>query len=227
MEFKKKTAIVGIVYLAWQIGFSIAVSPLVFGILTAEQMGYTLATVPMGLAVGVLILVATAAVGRWTSAATWLFIPGLKHVKNREQFEQFWSMTLRGCDDGIIAETHWSGTVLPLLMLAFAGIGIPYLLNALIAIFLRWVIHVGAHLMFPRSKNGERAFGGVSFFAKGLLLSDIKNSIAFLISGNIIAPAMLHHLDAYVTTWTGNKERVAKKLGFSPEQKLRPITPSA
>jgi hypothetical protein len=212
-----KTVIVGAIYLAWQVGFSIMMSPLVLGILTAEQMGYTLSTAPMGLVVGVLILAIIAAVGRWTSAATWLFIPGLKHVKTREEFEQFWSMTLRGCDDGIIAETHWSGTILPLFMMAFVGIGIPYPFNAIPAIFLRWVAHVGAHLMFPRGEGGERAFGGVSFFAKGLLISDIKNSVAFLITGSIIAPAMLHHLDAYVTTWTGNKERVAKALGIPLE----------
>jgi hypothetical protein len=218
MKLREKTVIIGAVYLAWQVIFSIVMSPLVLGVLTAEQMGYTLATVPMGIIVGVLILVIIAVVGRWTSAATWLFVPGLKYVKTREQFEQFWSMTLRGCDDGIIAETHWSGTVLPLLMIALTVIGIPFPLNVIPAIFFRWLLHVGAHLMFPRGESGERAFGEVAFFAKGLLISDIKNSLAFLISGNIIAPVMLHHLDSYVTTWTGNKERVAKSLGISLER---------
>jgi hypothetical protein len=217
VDQRRKIALFGLGYIAWQIGFSIAMSPLVFGVLTAKQMGYTLETAFMGILVGAVILAATAVVGRWTSAGIMLFVPGLKHVKTKEQFEQFWTMTLRGCDDGIIAETHWSGVVLPLFMLAFAGVGIPYPFNAIPAVFCRWIAHVGAHFMFPRTESGNSVFGGASFLVKGLLLSDIKNSAAFLISGNIIAPAMLHHLDSYVTTWTGNKKRVAKSLGIPLE----------
>ena len=214
---EKKTKIAAVIYLAWQISFSIVVSPLVLGLLTAEQMGFTLVTLPMGLLIGALILGIIAAAGRWTSVATWLFTPGLKYIKNREQFEQFWSMTLRGCDDGAIAEIHWSGAILPLLIIALVLLGIPFPFNIIPAIFFRWLLHIGAHLTFPRGKAGEREFGSFSFFAKGLLISDIKNSLAFLISGNIIAPIMLHHLDAYVTTWTGNKERVAKSLNLPPK----------
>lgn len=215
MDQNRKIALVGLVYIAWQIGFSIAMSPLVFGVLTAEQMGYTLDTAFMGILVGTVVLAVIAAVGKWTSTSIWLFTPALKHIKTKEEFEQYWKITLRGCDDGIIAETHWSGVVLPLFMLAFAGVGIPFPFNAIPAIFFRWILHIGAHFMFPQTRSGHSIFGGATFLVKGLLLSDIKNSLAFLISGNIIAPAMLHHLDGYVTTWTGNKERVAKSLGIS------------
>ena len=64
---EKKTKIAAVIYLAWQISFSIVVSPLVLGLLTAEQMGFTLVTLPMGLLIGALILGIIAAAGRWTS----------------------------------------------------------------------------------------------------------------------------------------------------------------
>lgn len=215
LKRKIKLAIAGVTYVIWQIGFPILISPLVLGVLTAEQMGYTLNTVWQGIFVGIIFLIAIAATGIWTSTSIRLFSPALKHIKTREEFEEFWTFTLRGCDDGIVAETHWSGTILPLFMLGFAALGIPYPFNAIPAIFLRWIAHVGAHFIFPKTKKGYRVWGGNSFLLKGLLLSDLKNSLAFLISGNIIAPVMLHHLDSYVTTWTGNKEKVAKSLGIS------------
>jgi hypothetical protein len=215
MDQEKKIGLVGFGYILWQIIFSIAMSPLGFGVLTAEQMGYTLNTALMGIVVGVVFLAVIAAAGIWTSTSIWLFTPGLKHIKTKEEFEEYWKITLRGCDDGIIAETHWSGVILVLFMIAFASIGIPFPINAIPAILCRWILHVGAHFLFPLSKGGHNIFGGKMFLVKGLLISDIKNSLAFIISGSIIAPAMLHHLDGYVTTWTGNKERVAKSLGIS------------
>jgi len=216
MDQRRKILLFTLGYLAWQVGFSIALSPLVFGVLSAKQMGYTLQTVWMGILVGGAILVVIAAVGRWTNTSVWLFGPALKKVKTREQFEQFWTVAKRGCDDGLIAETHWSGIVLPLFMVAFSVAGVPFPLNVIPAIFCRWVAHAGVHFMFPRTKSGGSIFGGASFLIKGLLLSDIKNSLAFLISGSIIAPAMMHHLDAYVTIWTGNKNKVAESLGIPP-----------
>lgn len=215
MDRKIKLAIAGITYVGWQIGFPILISPLVLGVLTAEQMGYTLSTVWQGIFVGIIFLAGIAAVGIWTSTSIKLFTPALRHIKTKEEFEEFWTFTLRGCDDGIIAETHWSGTILPLFMLGFAFLGVPYPINALPAILCRWIAHVGVHYIFPRTKRGYRIWGERSFILKGLILSDVKNSVAFLLSGNIIAPAMLHHLDSYITTWTGNKERVAKSLGIN------------
>lgn len=216
MKIGKKTAAVGISYITWQIIFPIVISPLVLGILTAEQMGYTLATLPMGILVGAVLTVTTTGLAA-TPLGLNFYTRGLGHVKTREDFERFWSATLRGSDDGLIAETHWSGTILPLLMMAFAGLGIPYPFTAIPAIFLRWLGHVGVHLLFPKDAAGERLFGGVGFFAKGLIYSDVINSLSFLISGNIVAPAMLHHLGGYASTWAGNKKRVAKRMGIPLE----------
>lgn len=215
MDQRRKIGLFTAGYLTWQVIFSIAISPLVFGVLTAKQMGYTLENTWIGIAVGVGILAVIAVVGRWTTTSVWLFGPALRHIETKEQFEQFWTVAKRGCDDGLIAETHWSGVVLPLFMVAFAFLGIPFPFNAVPAIFCRWAAHVGVHLMFPRTKSGHSIFGGSSFLLKGLLLSDVKNSLAFLISGSIIAPAMMHHLDTYVTIWTGNKKRVAQSLGIA------------
>lgn len=209
-----KWIIVGIIYLSWQIAFSIAVSPLVFKILTAQQMGFTLDTVWLGLLVAAVTLIVTTLLAR-TKIAYGLYVKGLSYIKTREDFEKFWATTLRGCDDGVIAETHWSGAVLPLFMLGFGAIGVPFPFNAIPAVFARWATHVGAHALFPKEKSGERMFGGMDFIAKGLAYEDTVASIAFLLSGNIIAPILLHHLGAYISTFVGNKERIAKQLGLA------------
>ena len=203
-----------VIYLSWQVAFSIAVSPLVFGILSAEQMGFTLNTAWIGLLVGSVVIALTTMLAR-TKLAYGLYSKGLSYIKTREDFEKFWSISLRGCDDGIIAETHWSGVILPLFMLGFAAVGIPFPFNAIPAMFARWATHVGAHMAFPREKSGERMFGGMNFIAKGLAYEDTVASISFLLSGSIIAPVMLHHLGAYISTFAGNKEKIAKHLGLA------------
>ena len=214
MRFPKgKWIIAAVIYLSWQVAFSIAVSPLVFGILSAEQMGFTLNTVWIGLLVGTVVIALTTMLAR-TKIAYGLYTKGLSYIKTREDFEKFWSTSLRGCDDGIIAETHWSGAILPLFMLGFAAIGIPFPFNAIPAMLARWATHVGAHMAFPKEKSGERMFGGMNFIAKGLAYEDTVASISFLLSGSIVAPIMLHHLGAYLSTFAGNKERIAKHLGL-------------
>ncbi|MGD6805923.1 MAG: hypothetical protein ACQCN4_03075 [Candidatus Bathyarchaeia archaeon] len=215
-RIKGKSLAAAIIYLSWQVAFAIAVSPLGFGILTAEQMGFTLSTLWLGLFVAAVILTLTTLLAR-TSIAYSLYGKGLSYIKTREEFEKFWSITLRGCDDGFIAETHWSGAVLPLFILAFTLAGIPFLLSAGLAILARWTLHVGAHALFPKEKSGERMFGGLNFIAKGLAYEDTMSSIGFLLSGNIIAPILLHHLGAYLSTFAGNKERIAKRLGLEPQ----------
>jgi hypothetical protein len=202
-----------IIYLSWQVAFSIAVSPLVFGILSAEQMGFTLNTVWIGLLVGTVVIALTTMLAR-TKLSYGLYTKGLSYIKTREDFEKFWSTSLRGCDDGVIAETHWSGAILPLFMLGFAAIGIPFPFNAIPAMFARWATHVGAHMAFPKEKSGVRMFGGMNFIAKGLAYEDTVASISFLLSGSIIAPILLHHLGAYISTFAGNKEKIAKHLGL-------------
>jgi hypothetical protein len=195
------------------VAFAIAISPLGFGILTAEQMGFTLDTVWLGLLVAAVVLTLTTLLAR-TSLAYGLYVKGLSYIKSREDFDKFWSTSLRGCDDGLIAETHWSGVILPLFLLAFIALGIPFIISAALAIVARWATHVGAHALFPKEKSGARMFGGLDFIAKGLAYEDTVASISFLVSGNIIAPILLHHLGAYISTFAGNKERIAKQLGL-------------
>jgi hypothetical protein len=214
-NIKGKSLVAAIIYLSWQIAFTIAVSPLGFGILTAEQMGFTLETLWLGLLVAAAILTLTTLLAR-TNLAYGLYVKGLSYIKTREDFDKFWSVSLRGCDDGLIAEAHWSGAILPLFMLGFTALGIPFLLSAGLAMTARWAVHVGAHALFPREKSGARMFGGMNFIAKGLAYEDTLASISFLLSGNIIAPVLLHHLGAYISTYAGNKERIAQRLGLPP-----------
>jgi len=205
-----------IIYLTLQVAFSVAVSPLGFKILSAREMGFTLETLWLGLLVAAVVLTLTTLLAT-TSLAYGLYSKGLSYIKTREEFDKFWSTSLRGCDDGVIAETNWSGAVLPLFILGFTAIGIPFPFSAVPAILARWGTHVGAHALFPREKTGERMFGGMNFIAKGLAYEDTVASVSFLLSGNIIAPILLHHLGAYVSTFAGNKERIAKHLGLPPE----------
>jgi hypothetical protein len=176
-------------------------------------MGFTLNTLWMGLLVAAVVLTLTTLLAR-TNLAYGLYVKGLSYIKTREEFDKFWTTSLRGCDDGLIAETHWSGVVLPLFLLGFIALGIPFIAAAGLAIVARWATHVGAHALFPKEKNGARMFGGLNFIAKGLAYEDTVASISFLISGNIIAPILLHHLGAYISTFAGNKERIAKQLGL-------------
>jgi hypothetical protein len=214
MRFPRgKWLTVAIIYLTWQVAFAIAVSPLGFGILTAQQMGFTLDTLWLGLLVAAIVLTFTTLLAR-TNLSYGLYVKGLSYVKTREEFDKFWTTSMRGCDDGLIAETHWSGAILPLFMLGFLALGIPFIAAAALSIVARWATHVGAHALFPKEKNGARMFGGLNFIAKGLAYEDTVASISFLVSGNIIAPVLLHHLGAYISTFAGNKERIAKQLGL-------------
>ncbi len=216
MRFPRgKWLVVAVVYLTWQVAFTIAVSPLGFGILTAQQMGFTLDTLWMGLLVAAIVLTVTTLLAR-TSLAYGLYVKGLSYIKTRDEFDKFWTTSLRGCDDGLIAESHWSGAVLPLFMVGFILIGIPFPFNVIPAIIARWATHVGAHALFPKEKSGERMFGGLNFIAKGLAYEDTVASISFVVSGNIVAPILLHHLGAYISTFAGNKERIANQLGLKP-----------
>lgn len=187
MKLRRRMIQISMYYLCWQAVFPVII--LSTGWLTPQQMGYTFKTVHLGILVGVIILTTMYILAKWMPQLVLrLYGPGITYIKTREQFEQFWEATLGGCDDGILAETHWSGTVLPLLMLVFETVGILYPFNVIPAIIVRWVLHVFAHTLIPRGGEKERVFGGLKFIAPGLLLSDIKNSIAFIISGNIIAP---------------------------------------
>jgi hypothetical protein len=178
-------------------------------------MGFTLDTLWMGLLVAAIVLTVTTLLAR-TSLAYGLYVKGLSYIKTRDEFDKFWTTSLRGCDDGLIAESHWSGAVLPLFMVGFILIGIPFPFNVIPAIIARWATHVGAHALFPKEKSGERMFGGLNFIAKGLAYEDTVASISFVVSGNIVAPILLHHLGAYISTFAGNKERIANQLGLKP-----------
>jgi hypothetical protein len=216
-HIKGKSLAVAIIYLSWQVAFTIAVSPLGFGILTAQQMGFALDTLWLGLLVAAVVLTLTTLLAR-TNIAYGLYSKGLSYIKTREDFEKFWAVSLRGCDDGFIAEPHWSGAILPLFILGFTALGIPFLLSAVLAMVARWATHVGAHALFPKEKSGARMFGGMNFIAKGLAYEDTVASISFLLSGNIIAPVLLHQFGAYISTFAGNKERIATHLGLPPLQ---------
>lgn len=202
-----------VIYLSWQVAFTVAISPLGFKILTAQQMGFTFETVWLGLLVAAVVLTVTTLLAR-TSLAYGLYTKGLGYIKTREDFDKFWTTSLRGCDDGLIAESHWSGAILPLFMVGFAVIGIPFPFNIVPAMLARWGTHVGAHALFPKEKSGARMFGGMDFIAKGLAYEDTMASVSFLLSGSIVAPILLHHLGAYISTFAGNKERIAQHLGL-------------
>lgn len=216
MERNRRLVAVIFGYLAWQMIFPIICSPLILGILTAEQMGYTLTAAPMGLLVGA---VTTTIIGAssGTRIALSMYSRAFYHIKTKKQLDRAWNVQLYGCYDGPIAETHWSGTVLPLLMMGFATTSFPYPFNAIPAIVIRWALHLGVHMMFPEEETGERAWGSMSFAALGLLLQDTITSACFLATGSIIPPIMVHTSSGPLSQMLGNKRKIAKKLGIPSE----------
>lgn len=215
MKMARTVPITILVYTAWQIFFAAMVSPLVLHILTAEQMGFTLETAASGVALGATVAIVLGLLSARTTIGLKTHMRGFRNIKTREAFEETWKIQMYGCYDGVIAETHWSGTVLPLLTLGFSTAGIPFPLNAIIAVFARWFLHTGVHAVLPKRASGESAAGTLDFVAIGLLFVDVINSLCFLATNSIIAPIIIHTFAGPFSHLLGNKKRIAEKLGIS------------
>jgi len=213
----KGVPIVILLYTAWQVLFTALVSPLALGILTARQMGFTLEKATLGLAVGLVMAILLGYAAARTAIGLKMYTRGFRNIRSKEDFEETWKIQLYGSYDGVIAETHWSGAVLPLLIGIFSILGIFFPFNVALAVLTRWTLHVGVHAVLPRKASGETAVGTIGFVALGLLFMDIVSSFCFLLASNIVAPIIVHTLAAPISQLLGSKRRIADSLGISIE----------
>jgi hypothetical protein len=201
--FRDKSRIVGVSYLLWQLFFPIAL--LMMGVLTLEQMGFrgdTLYRVPLFFVIYI----------------TYDYLmrkPGGKFIvksikfKTSEEVEKFWHLNTLGCLDGPIAGLHWSGAVLPLLIIAF-GLFIPYIIvNAILALLVRFVLHMGAHLIL---EGGKQTFGPRGFIYRGVFIVDLYETIAFMSTQNVLTPMILHTISGPLALLNGLKRLTIEKV---------------
>ena len=203
----RKHLVLGLAYLVWQVifpPFCIAT-----GILNLEQMGIRLDTLPLGLLFALIwlpfVYLSAKPLAKWAA----------KEIKfsNKREIQRFWEINTIGSLDGLIAGMHWSGTVLPLLIILF-GIVVPFPFSIVLAIVGRWVLHILAHFAV---EAGDKMFGPKSFLLKGLFLNDFIESASFLLSGSVIAP-MTFHLAGAGAKFVGCDRMMAKEAGIPWEE---------
>lgn len=213
MERNLLVTIIG--YASWQILFTVAVSPLGFGVLTLEQMGFSPVTALWGIITGAAV---TIFFGLIISTRIGLAIhaKAFEGVKTKKEFEDAWSFQLHGCYDGFIAEPHWSGAVFSLFLVVFSITGIPFPFSVAPAILCRWLLHVFSHLLFP-TQITHRAWGSLVFTSLGLLSVDAVCSVGFVISKSISTPIIVHTFFLPFSELVGSKKRVANKVGITLE----------
>jgi len=203
----RKNLVIALAYLVWQVVFPSFC--LATGVLTLDQMGIRLDTLPWGLLFALFWLPFVYFSAR--PAAKW----ATKAIKfsNRREIQRFWVVNTIGSLDGLIAGLHWSGTVLPLLIMLFSLV-VPFPFAVVFAIVGRWGLHVLAHFAV---EAGNEFFGPKSFLLKGLFLNDFIESASFLLSGSVIAP-MTFHLAMAGTKYVGADRMMAKEAGISWEE---------
>ncbi len=211
MKVSRRLWAVMIGYTLWMILFTIACSPLGFKLLKYEEMGFITDTAFFGAIIGLFTAIL---IGLGELLPIPLRKMMYKDVKTTQQFKDMWKVQMIGGYDGFIAEPHWSGAILPLSLKMLNSFNITYPLAIILAIIIRWLLHCVSHYMFPSVEHGHRAFGEMLFTMIGLLFFDIVLSAAFLISGNILAPIIIHTFMQPFAELFGVKKKLAKELGI-------------
>jgi hypothetical protein len=198
-------------YTFWMIFFTILSSPFGLGWLSFSEMGFRTDTIILGILVGVFV---SALLGAGELLPIPLRRMMMKDVKNLEQFNNMWKVQMIGGYDGFIAEPYWSGAILPLSIKLFSSFSLVTPLVFVFAILLRWLLHILFHFIFPSMENGHRAFGEMVFTSIGLLVLDVISSVAFLFSGSVLAPSIIHTLMQPFAQFFGVKKKLLRELGI-------------
>lgn len=214
MKLSRRLILIMVGYSAWIAVFPIVMSPIVLGVLSFSEMGFRLDTALQGLVLGFLVCLLFG-VGELLPINIRKRM--LKDVRTTKQFDEMWKVQMIGGYDGVIAESHWSGTVIPLSVKLFSGLGLIFPIAFFFSVALRWVLHVAAHFFFPSNEEGNKYYGNFLFTALGLLLLDIVNSIVFVASGNVLAPVVVHTFMQPVAQLVGVKRKLAKELDLEPD----------
>jgi hypothetical protein len=213
MKVSKKLWAVMIGYTVWMILITILVSPLGLDWLTYYEMGFRADTLLNGIIIGLIVSV-------MLGAGELLPIPlrkmMMKDIQTVQQFNDMWKVQMIGGLDGFIAEPYWSGAILPLSIKLFTSLNLATPVVLVSAVLLRWLLHILSHYMFPSVEHGQRAFGEMISTSIGLLILDAISSAAFLLSGSIIAPAIIHTFMQPFAQLFGVKKKLLKELELQP-----------
>jgi hypothetical protein len=213
MKVSNKLWAIMLGYTVWMILIPVLCSPLVWGLLTFYEMGFRWDTLVNGVLVGVIVSVL---IGAGERLLYQLRMKMMKDIKTVKQFNDMWKVQMIGGLDGFIAEPYWSGTILPLSIKLFASFNLPTPAVLGSAVLLRWLLHIVSHYMFPSVEHGHRAFGEMVFTSVGLLLLDVISSVAFLFSGSVLAPSIIHTFMLPFSQLFGVKKKLLKELDLQP-----------
>ena len=163
---------------------------LYFRLIPWNQMGIRLDTLPLGILVGVLCQVPLQLLSilRLKNRATFT-------EERRKQIEEIAKHArthgMSGAFDAPVAELFWSGIVLSSIVVFLAYVGLPSLVAGLLGVIVGTGLHVLSHLLPPlRHLVGEKWW---EFYLVMAL-----NRLAFIISGNIVAPIIGHVLLSWI-----------------------------
>ena len=213
MKVSKKLWTIMIGYTLWMILITILSSPLGLNWLTFYEMGFRSDTLSNGIIIGVIVSVLL-------GAGELLPIPLRKNmykdVKTVQQFNDMWRVQMIGGLDGFIAEPYWSGAILPLSIKLFTSLNLANPAVLILAVLSRWLLHIVSHYIFPMGEHGQRAFGEMIATSMGLLVLDAISSAAFLISGSVLAPAIIHTFMQPFAQLFGVKKKLFKELDIQP-----------
>ena len=213
MKVSGKLWAIMIGYTLWMIFFTIICSPFGLNWLSFNEMGFRTDTILTGILVGVVV---SALLGAGELLPIPLRRMMMKDVKTLEQFNDMWKVQMIGGYDGFIAEPYWSGAILPLSIKLFSSFSLATPVVIVLAILLRWLLHIFFHYIFPSMEHGQRAFGEMVFTSIGLLVLDAIASASFLLSGSIIAPSIIHTLMQPFAQLFGVKKKLLRELGIQP-----------
>ena len=217
MKVSRRLWAVMLGYTILMVAVTILCSPLGFRILTYNEMGFSVDTLVPGILIGLIVAVLLGAGER-------LPIPirrrMYRDVKTTQQFYDMWKVQMIGGYDGFIAEPFWSGTILVLGLKLFSYFGLLYPIVLVLAVVLRWLLHIFSHFVFPSVEHGHRAFGDMVFTSIGLLILDAISSTAFLLSGSILAPIIIHTFMQMFSQLFGVREKILKELNLEPLQSV-------
>lgn len=199
----RKNVALTLAYIIWQVIFPAVV--LATGLLNLKQMGIQIETVHLGLLFTLFwfpfLYFSTQPLAKWVTKAI--------KFNSKKEIQRFWGINVIGSLDGPIAALHWSGTILPLLIIAFSLIA-PFPFAVVLAVVGRWGLHLLAHFVM---EAGNEFFGPKSFLIKGLFLNDFIESASFLLSGSILAPMTFHLFGGTIPKYMGVEKILAKEAG--------------
>lgn len=176
--------IAGGLYMTFQA--SMVAIVLYFQLIPYEQMGIQTNTLLAGLAGGVLCQLPLIALG-FTKRGAEAMVGGGEQLAKMAKHAKLHGYV--GAFDAPIAELFWSGIVLSSVIALLSAFGLPAWSAMLFGLFIGVGLHLCSHVGPLQFLVGDSWIG---FF-----LTMFSNRVAFLLSGNILAPILGHFLGSW------------------------------